>query len=320
MLNHKGMPETSMLSIRAGNTRRQAPITELNRPMKFPTGPDENTHFKIDVLDLIGTTRQTYHAAQTEYRFQLENPSERGKLTDIEVAFAVRTKVSDKGPQSETDPEDEKLDKKKEQGARDYLDQHGLTSFMQFLMQSLMKDKPADPYGFLHKQVTKRMVTQLSKTIGGANTRIPDDKEIESMVSRLYQHSPTDVTAEQMATLERDCAAARAQLQIDNAKLQETTEQLKAKYDIQETSDSQPPLDVTREPAIVQRLPLDDPRNVFGSEDSIQLSAYKEIAGMQDEVSALAQENAALVQQLASMRASIDAVRGDIDSMSKPAS
>jgi len=42
----KGLPEGCVLSIRAGNTRRQAPLP-LNEPFRFPNLPLNAKNFKV---------------------------------------------------------------------------------------------------------------------------------------------------------------------------------------------------------------------------------------------------------------------------------
>lgn len=328
MLRHYGIPESSVISIRAGGTRRQATLNQLDRPLKFPIGPEGISTFKVDVLDLLGSARLAYNPAESEYSLSLEPAVEGGGPTNMELAFVVRRQGEEPrqaagggagvgrgdgggfGEGGDVDPtDDEKAkDKKKELAAREYLEKHGLTSFMQFLMQSLMKDKPADPYSFLQKQVTKRMVTELSRSVAGEKVDIPDEKGLEKLIKTFTSQQPSGVTPEQLAVLEREAAAAGEQLRADNAKLREVADQLKSRYGqlLQETAQLQMQAsehDGGSAPQMPPQMP----------EESPQLAAYREIAAIQDEVSALARENSALVAQLATMRSSIDAVRGEID-------
>jgi len=309
VLRHHGIPESSIISIRAGGTRRQAQLSQLDRPLKFPSGPEGISTFKIDVLDLLGTARLAFNPAESEYCLALEAAGEGAGPTNMEVAFAVRRPEA-QGEEAAPHTDDERLrDQRKESAARDYLDKHGLTSFMQFLMQSLMKDKPADPYSFLQKQVTKRMVTELSRSVAGEKVEVPDENGLERLITSFTGKAPVGVTPEQLAELEREAAAAGDQLRADNARLRETAEQLKSRYGqlLQETAQLQ-----------LQEEGPEGPQLPPATQDeSPQLVAYREIAQMQDEVSALARENAALVAQLATMRSSIDSVRGEIDVMNK---
>jgi len=322
VLRHSGIPESSMLSIRAGGTRRQAQLSQLDRPLKFPCGPEGVSTFKIDVLDLLGTARLAYNPGETEYSLSID-PVVEGANSLMEVVFSVRRPGEEHQPRAvgntsvcdadaaATDDEKAK-DHKKENAARDYLDKHGLTAFMQFLMQSLMKDKPADPYSFLQKQVTKRMVTELSRNVAGEKVDIPEDKGLEKLISTFTSKAPGVVTPEQLAELEREAAAAGEQLRSDNAKLKETAEQLKLRYGelLNETAQ----LQMQAADNATGALPPMPPRT---ADETPQLAAYREIAQIQEEVSALAKENSALVAQLATMRSSIDSVRGEIDDLHK---
>jgi len=327
VLRHHGIPESSVVSIRAGGTRRQAQLSQLDRPLKFPAGPESVNTFKIDVLDLLGTARLAYNPSETEYCLTLDPANDAGGPTNMELVFCVRRpgeagsaqakggggggEGADADVAAPTDDEKSR-DQKKEVAAREYLDKHGLTTFMQFLMQSLMKDKPADPYSFLQKQVTKRMVTELSRNVVGEKVDVPDDKGLEKLISTFTSKAPASVTPEQLAVLEREAAAAGAQLKADNAKLRETAEQLKSRYGqlLQETAQLQMQSDDGNGNPAGPQLPPAMPG------ESAQLIAYREIAVIQDEVSNLAKENADLVAQLATMRSSIDSVRGEIDDLS----
>jgi len=314
-----GIPETAIISIRAGGTRRQAPVTQLDRPLKFPSNPDENTSFKVDVLDQLGSARVAYNPSEHEYSLALESmdPNPSCLSTGMEVSFKVR-RAGEELPDFKTgqlqdtqqDPEMETA-KRTEASARDYLEKHGLTSFMQFLMQSLMKDKPADPYSFLQKQVTKRMVTEVSRSVAGDKVDLLlEDKGLETLLQKFTNaEAPMEVTTEQLEQLERDAAAAGEQLRADNARLRETAEQLKTRYGqlLQETAQLQEEERNREAPKATADMPP------IPQGESPQLAAYREIAQMQDDISSLAKENADLVSELAKMRASIDQVHGEIE-------
>jgi len=316
VLHHNGIPQTGVISIRAGGTRRQAQLASLDRPFKFPTRPEECNTFKVDVLDLLGSGRLAYNPSEDEYSLVLE-PAEGvsaspDESSGMEVAFRVRSSDGEKAAElgEEAAAADEERDRRKEQDARQYLEKHGLTNFMQFLMQSLMKDKPANPYSFLQKQVTKRMVSEVSRTIAGDRIDLlVEDKGLDTLLEKFSSGEvPLEVTPEQLAQLERDAAAAGEQLRADNARLRETAARLKEKYGqlVEETTNLQKQvLPDTQFPM----MPAPQPG------ESQQLAAYREIAHMQDEITALAKENADLVSQLVGMRKTIDSVYCEIDDL-----
>lgn len=321
MLRHHGIPETSIISIRAGGTRRQAQLSTLDRPLKFPCEPEQSTTFKVDILDLLGSARLAYNPAENEYSLSLESVYGRGDTNDMEVAFRVRRAgdpsygepVSPKNAGAASRAEDDKAkDARRESAARDYLEKHGLTAFMQFLMQSLMKDKPPDPYSFLQKQITKRMVTEVSRSVAGDKVDLLEDKGLETLLKRFNSpEAPLEVTTEQLEQLERDAAMAGEQLRADNARLRETAEQLKCRYGqlIDETAMMHQQAAAKAEAHGGPQMPPLAPG------ESPQIAAYREMARMQDDISGLAKENADLVAELANMRAGMDNVYGEIDEM-----
>lgn len=326
VLRHHGIPESGIISIRAGGTRRQAQISTLDRPLKFPCEPGQGTTFKVDILDLLGSGRLAYNPGENEYSLSLDSAC--GGDDDMEVAFRVRragdpafgettSPVGGGGaePRGGAEPKDDRSrDARKEAAARDYLEKHGLTAFMQFLMQSLMKDKPPDPYSFLQKQVTKRMVTEVSRSVAGDKVDLLEDKGLETLLKKFNStDAPLEVTVEQLEQLERDAAAAGEQLRTDNVRLRETAEQLKYRYGqlIEESAF------IHKQAAAKAGLIMDgEPRMppvAYG--ESPQMATYREIARMQDDISDLARENADLVAELANMRAAVETAHVEMDEM-----
>jgi len=327
VLRTHGVPKTSVISVRAGGTRRQAQLNMLDRPLKFPCKPEECATFKVDVLDLLGTGRLAYRPDESEYSLALDPPDETAPQRAIEVAFSIRRRGEPRFPDSGDDrhlsgaEEERALDEKREVSAREYLEKHGLTSFMQFLMQSLMKDKPSDPYQFLQKQVTKRMVSELSKC-GDS-----EDCGLSTVLEHNSQGPPPGVSSEQLAELEQQAAAASEQLRLDNKRLRESAAQLKRRY-WQLLEESGPvltsvaptpalPVLTENEPVEAAAPAADSNVPPAGLDETPQMAAYRDIASMQDEVCSLAKENGSLVEELSNMRAAIDSVRSEIESLSK---
>merc|ERR1719329_1985930 len=56
VVSTEGIPEGCVLSVRAGATRRQAPVA-ADRPFRFPTSPGEALPFKVDVLEPVASAR-----------------------------------------------------------------------------------------------------------------------------------------------------------------------------------------------------------------------------------------------------------------------
>jgi len=297
VLNHSGIPDSSFISVRAGGTRKQAQLSSLDRPFRFPSTPEECGTFKVEVLDLLGSARFAYDPNQTEYPIGLETA---GNTSGMQVTFGLKKADVDSDYRPDSPDDDKVRDEKKEQVAREYLEKHGLTSFMQYLLQSLMKEKPDEPFAWLQKQVTKRMVREMSRN--GAL----DDQGLEHFLPK----EPTAVSMDQLAALEREAAAASEQMRQDNKKLREATAQLKAKYtkilgDSKLGAITEAPEDESAEDLRLQRTDNATP----------QVAAYREIASIQTDITSLAQENTALVAEMARMRASMEAVREEINAV-----
>jgi len=303
------MPENGVLSIRAGGTRRQVQLSAYDRPLSFPCGPEEIPSFKVDALDLVGSARLAYTPGETTYNLELDPTS--SLYEKVEVSFNIRRRALGASRQSmdsdaahSPEPrrmqteEDRVLDLRREQSAREYLETHGLTTFMQFLMQSLMKDKPGDPYAFLQKQVTKRMVAGSSRQVGAAMS-----SGVESLIaSQTVSPQACTVAPDQLLKLERDAAEASAQLTEDNRKLREMTGQLRMRYEqLMSPHEPAPEEEEARAdpPAVPTMLPP-------------HFQAYHDIAKLQDDITSLAKENSSLVVELSQMRSALDAVSKEI--------
>lgn len=279
VVRHSGIPESSILSIRIGSTRRLVHLNQLERPLKFPVRPEEVSSVKIDVMDLSGTARVACNAKTKEYTIALESPEEGETATGMEVAIKMK-------PQGLGDAAlDEEVEKKKEDEAKAYLEAHGLTSFMQFLIQSLMKDKPADPYGFMQRQVTKRVVATQTRE------STDSEKQLEEILQKLSSEASDSVPAEQLQALQQQAEAAGEQLRKDNEELRGMLNMLKTRYKLLLAENSELAKEVGEDPAGV------------------------DLAAAKDDIGGLVTENASLVSELTSMRKKIESMKGEVEKM-----
>jgi len=234
---------------------------------------------KIDVMDLSGTARVACSAKQSEYTIALESPEEGELATGMEVAIKMR-------PQGLGDAAlDEEVEKKKEDAAKAYLEKHGLTSFMQFLIQSLMKDKPADPYGFMQRQVTKRVVASQ------AHESTETEKQLDEILQKLSAEVSESVPAEQLQSLQQQAEAAGEQLKKDNEELRGMLQMLKTRYKLLLAENSELAKEVGEDPAEV------------------------DLATVKDDIGGLVNDNAFLVSELTSMRKKIETMKGEVDKL-----
>jgi len=226
---------------------------------------------------------------------------------------------------------------RKETAACDYLEHHGIVGFMHFLMQSLMKDKPDEPYAFLMSQIQLRMDRGSSKEVTGqtrafepssdiaASGDAPEatvrDVGIERLLHKLDPEASSVVTAD-LAELERGTAEASDRLRKENSSLRECADQLKSEYERLVDANTRmrhqqqvlsPIPSRTQTPIKRKEDATVTSRAGAGSPSSPSLEAYREIAAMQEEVTQLARENGELVMQLGKMRYAIDTLRRDME-------
>jgi len=307
VLHHHGISEHSVISVRAGSTRRQAHLSQLDRPFKFPVKPEECATLKVDILDLAGTSRIACSADVSEYQIPLDSPIEGDPATGMEVTVRIKPAESTGGSQRALSPQE--ADKRKEEGAKSYLEKHGLTSFMQFLIQSLMKDKPDDPYLFLQRQVTKRLMVASTDTMNSSD----QDVMLDTLLSKMSNEAGEAVPAEELLQLEKQAAEASEQLKKDNTELRTTVNKLKERYKAMLAENAMLSQQVGIETEGVATIPT--PSKATGLEKTM----FGNLAGIQDEVTNLAMENASLVGELSRMREAVDSVRGEIDELSAKA-
>jgi hypothetical protein len=339
VLNPRGLPHKSVVSISIGGTRRQVPLSGLDRPLRFPGKAEDVSQIKVDVLNVMGSCRLPYEPSVDKYTVPLDNVSaepwrlENPTPNSMELDIIVRSCDQESG--SPTKEETEALRKKKESASSDYLEEHGLVSFMQFLLTSLMQDKPTDPYHFLHKQIARQIAAK-------AANESSEQADVYSMLDRLSPISASKCPAEDLESLEREAVQAAQQLRSDNASLRETALQLKDQYEqlMKESYNLKGRLDAQRAVRDVSAHPTVLPHfgryynrfvgrqcgrdywsSVHQRFDSYRpaapgaespLAAAIEIQGLQDEVASLANENAKLVADLARGREMLETVRKDI--------
>jgi len=345
VLNPRGLPQKAVVSISVAGTRRQVPLSALDRPLRFPGRPEDVSQIKVDVLSVMGSCRLPYEPSVQKYTVPLDAVStevlEKNVPDSMELDLIVRCCDPETGLVSPSKEDSDAYRKKKEAASSDYLEEHGLVSFMQFLLTSLMQDKPTDPYIFLHKQIARRIAAK------AAATGNSEQADVYSLLDRLSPTSACKCPVEDVERLEREAVQAAQQLRSDNASLRQTALQLKDEYEklMKESYSLQGRLDVKRAVKDVHVCPTVIPfnryynrfvgrqcgRNYWNSlylrfdsyrpavpsaaemqQETAPSSAATEIQSLQDEVGFLAKENAKLVADLARGREMIETVRDDI--------
>ncbi|CAK0857788.1 unnamed protein product, partial [Prorocentrum cordatum] len=97
-MSFEGVSRDSIISIRAGSVRRQAPLSSIDKPFKFPCTPEDCGSIKVDVFDHVGSARGFISGGQRDYQLRCEprgsqGAGERaagGAAQGMQVSFAVR--------------------------------------------------------------------------------------------------------------------------------------------------------------------------------------------------------------------------------------
>lgn len=160
-----GLPDGCLLSVRAGNTRRQAPVP-LAEPLRFPNLPFNAKQFKVDVLKLLGNARLNINATKEVESYTVdidvgdnigkvtigltvkEEPSLCGKRAAELKQFDrnVRTPVPDIQSASPSPPGTSEDMFKAVQDTRDYAREHNIPNLVQEMLQHVLRERPDAPY------------------------------------------------------------------------------------------------------------------------------------------------------------------------------
>jgi len=192
VVDSEGIPEGCVLSIRAGSTRRQAPVT-ADRPFRFPTTVNEAVPFKVDVLEPVASARLILrpgeeHRTDCQYTIPLEAADAatdgtgtggapavgaEAKKLDKEMSVTIAVAAADETAGDDKIDKDGAVDESRPgtakkrvssasntaasrhgqaNAAREYLDKHNLVEFTQLLVQSVIKEQPDRPYAFMARQ------------------------------------------------------------------------------------------------------------------------------------------------------------------------
>lgn len=166
-----GLPQGCLLSVRAGNTRRQAPVP-LSEPLRFPNLPFNAKQFKVDVLRVLGNAKLDIEAQKEveSYTVDMDVGDNIGKVT---VGLTIKEEPSlcgkracelkhfDRQIRSSPVPptntpaapgacevpavaSEEMFQAVHE--TRDYAKEHNIPNLVQEMLQYILRERPATPY------------------------------------------------------------------------------------------------------------------------------------------------------------------------------
>merc|ERR1711920_1143539 len=178
-----GIPEGCILSVRAGTKGRQTPLS-FNEPVKLPTTKAASSLLKVDVFSEYGKARLTMRHGKYDYVAQVQSPE---GLPVGTLEFDARdTTERDKGFKPSAAPSvTSSSSSKRAQAtvvASSYLDQHGLIQYLQGLLQSVLREKPADPYQFMIEQLQAVQITsgKAETNVSQADTSTPPPAPVKA--------------------------------------------------------------------------------------------------------------------------------------------
>lgn len=178
MKKASGFPEGSILSVRAGQLRRQGPLS-CQKPIQFGTSLLDANPFKVDVYAPLASKRVTLVPQVDQYSLTFDAP---GMELDIVVKEVATTRVG--GGKFAVDPKQDRValeakQMKKQKTAvetQEYIDRHNLVQFVQNLMQSVLAEKPADPFAYIEATMRAARSNDQSPTKQRVSFHLEDQK------------------------------------------------------------------------------------------------------------------------------------------------
>lgn len=144
-----GIPEGSILSIRAGQIRRQGSIA-CGKPMQFDTSVINANPFKIDIFAPVASKRLTLAPNNEFYSVELSGSGGQSMKLQLDIKEAANSLSDDN--KADAGAKQERRQKVADE-TQDYIDKHQIVNFVQNLMQNLLAEKPGDPYAYMEQHL-----------------------------------------------------------------------------------------------------------------------------------------------------------------------
>lgn len=137
-LSQTGIPSNAYISVRAGSTRRQA-AANCGKPFRFPRLDIEDSPVRLDILQSVGTAYLVIKPGEERYQVVFQSDGEQEMACEVEIRPASSEHYEDK---HNTMPE--KVPSSEE--GKTYLEKHRILPFVQAVLQTVMKERPEDPF------------------------------------------------------------------------------------------------------------------------------------------------------------------------------
>lgn len=177
--NASNIPEGSILSIRAGNVRRQGTLP-ADKPVRFAqTSLMDACPFKVDLFAPLGTSRVVLRPKTDRYTVSF-GEGQKMNLDLLVRDMSVGTEESVPAP-----PQKRGEDALSETEA--YLKKHELQHFIQNLMTSVLADKPDDPFAYMAHHLGSSVKVAPPPT-PSANLAPAQRRALQKKLPRLMPH------------------------------------------------------------------------------------------------------------------------------------
>mmetsp|Transcript_118106 Transcript_118106/g.214795 ORF Transcript_118106/g.214795 Transcript_118106/m.214795 type:complete len:1091 (-) Transcript_118106:62-3334(-) len=148
----KGVPESSILSIKVGETKRQAPIAKFGQPFRFASSPAQPLPMNLEILTPAASV-QTVNMDPTQNSISVDFDGKMSvTLLRREAKELQRPVVDVKDLATKGLPKD-KLQTATQAAA--YLEEHNLVRVFQDILHGLLISKPPDPFAYLDLHISR---------------------------------------------------------------------------------------------------------------------------------------------------------------------
>lgn len=136
-----GIPDDAIFSVRAGPVRKQAAVN-AGKPYRFPKLTIAESPIKIDILQPIGTAYIVVKPGHGSYQAIFQGKHAEGMSCEVEIRAPEGEEAADKEPEAAENAQAAK-------DAKAYLESHSVLSFVQAVLQTVIKERPADPFAHI---------------------------------------------------------------------------------------------------------------------------------------------------------------------------
>lgn len=149
----EGLPESALLSIKWGDTKRQASVSKIGQKLRFSNSATDPLPMKVEVftpvappqLVQIDPTKEAFEVAlgsNMKVKLQQRAAQELQKpVVDVKSAAVEKGFAADK--------------QKSAQEAAAYLEEHNILRTFQDMLASLITSKPKDPHAYVEAHIAK---------------------------------------------------------------------------------------------------------------------------------------------------------------------